>query len=64
MTTHYSLLTKERMVTDHDIFAALAQVRKGAVALTCATRTLVRDRPAFGHGAGFRLNRDADPAAA
>jgi hypothetical protein len=31
-------------MTDYDIFAALAQVRKGAVALTCATRTLVRDR--------------------
>src|SRR2546428_40960 len=26
---------------DHDIFAALAQVRKGAVALACATRMLV-----------------------
>jgi len=28
-------------MNDHDIFAALAKVRKGAVALACATRTLV-----------------------
>src|ERR1700730_9367075 len=43
MTTHDSLhpVNKESIMTDQDIFAALAQVRKGAVALTCATRTLV-----------------------
>jgi hypothetical protein len=50
-------------MTDHDIFAALAQVRKGAVALTCATRTLVLqleedlrrlDACCGGEGAGAR----------
>ena len=53
---------------DHDIFAALAKVRKGAVALAGATRTLVPqleedlrrlEACCAGDGAGQRIHRHA-----